>query len=154
MQRMIYLATIPAAFVAGLFVSHSIPLAWAQAPAPKISAQIIDLAAMTDAEIGPQVSGMGTLRSKLLVVTPGGTVAIQSGNVPKHYHLGSNEIQYVISGSGTFWLGNEQRQIHPGDLIIVPKGTVHAGNVATSGEFKVLAIKLPPQAPGDTHMVP
>ena len=88
MQRMIYLAAIPAAFVAGLFVSHSIPLAWALAPAPKISAQIIDLAAMTDAEIGPQVSGMGTLRTKLLVVTPGGTVAIQSGNVPKHYHLG------------------------------------------------------------------
>ena len=91
---------------------------------------------------------------RLLVATPGGTIAIQSGNVPKHYHIGSNEIQYVISGSGTFWLGNEQHQIHPGDLIIIPKGTVHAGNIATTGEFKVLAIKLPPQAPDDMHMVP
>ena len=97
---------------------------------------------------------MGTLRSKLLVVTPGGTIARQSGNVPKHYHLGSNEIQYVNSGSGTFWLGNEQHQIHPGDLNIVPKGTAHAGSVAISGEFKALAIKLPPQAPGDTGRTP
>ncbi|MGA9918622.1 MAG: cupin domain-containing protein, partial [Paraburkholderia sp.] len=40
------------------------------------------------------------------------------------------------------------------DLIIIPKGTVHAGAVATSGEFKVLSIKLPPQAPGDMQMVP
>jgi quercetin dioxygenase-like cupin family protein len=154
MRRLIYLAAIPASFAAGLFVSHSIPPAWAQAPATKVNAQIIDLTAMTDAEIGPQVPNMGTLRSKVLAVTPGGTIAIQTGNVPKHYHMGSNEIQYVISGSGTFWLGNEQHQIHPGDLIIIPKGTVHAGDVATSGEFKVLAIKLPPQAPGDTHMVP
>jgi quercetin dioxygenase-like cupin family protein len=154
MRRLIYLAAIPASFAVGLLVSHSIPLAWAQAPAMKVNAQIIDLAAMTDAEIGPQVPNSGTLRSKLLVVTPGGTVAIQSGNVPKHYHVGSNEIQYVISGSGTFWLGNEQHQIHPGDLIIIPKGTAHAGNVATSGEFKVLSIKLPPQAPDDKHLVP
>jgi mannose-6-phosphate isomerase-like protein (cupin superfamily) len=154
MRRLIYLAAIPASFVAGVFVSHSIPPTWAKAQALKVNAQIIDLAAMTDAEIGPQVPNLGTLRSKMLVVTPGGTIAIQSGNVPKHYHVGSNEIQYVISGSGTFWLGNEQHQIHPGDLIIIPKGTVHAGNVATSGEFKVLAIKLPPQAPGDLHRVP
>jgi quercetin dioxygenase-like cupin family protein len=154
MRRLIYLAAIPASFAAGLFVSHSIPPAWALPPVLKVNAQIIDLAAITDAEIGPQVPNMGTLRSKVLVVTPGGTIAIQSGNVPKHYHVGSNEIQYVISGSGTFWLGNEQHQIHPGDLIIIPKGTVHGGDVATSGEFKALAIKLPPQAPGDTHMVP
>jgi quercetin dioxygenase-like cupin family protein len=154
MRRLIYVAAIPAAFAAGLFVSRSIPPAWAQAPATKVSAQIIDVAAMTDAEIGPQAPNMGTRRSKLLVITPGGTIAIQSGNVPKHYHIGSEEIQYVISGSGTFWLGSEQHQIHPGDLIIIPKGTIHAGNIATSGEFKVLAIKLPPQAPDDMHMVP
>jgi mannose-6-phosphate isomerase-like protein (cupin superfamily) len=153
MRRLIYLAAIPAAFAAGLFASHTIPPALAQAPT-KISAQIIDVGAMTDAEIGPLTPNMGTRRSKLLVATPNGTIAIQAGDVPKHYHVGSNEIQYVISGSGTFWLGNVQRQIHPGDLIIIPKGTVHAGNIATSGEFKVLAIKLPPQASDDMHMVP
>ncbi len=154
MHRHLYLAAIPAAFVAGLFVSHLSTPARAQAPEGKLTAQIIDLRAMTDADIGAQVPNMGTLRSKGLVVTSNGTVAVQTGNVPKHIHTGSDEIQYVISGSGTFWLGNERRTIHPGDLIIVPKGTVHAGSEPTGEEFKVLSIKLPPQAQGDMHMVP
>jgi quercetin dioxygenase-like cupin family protein len=81
-------------------------------------------------------------------------MAVQTGNVPKHTHTDANEFQYVISGTGTFWLGDQQREVHPGDLIIIPKGTVHAGSVPSSGEFKVLAIKLPPQAPDDLHLVP
>jgi quercetin dioxygenase-like cupin family protein len=154
MHRHFYLAAIPAAFVAGLFVSHLSTPAQAQAPDGKLTAQIIDLMAMTNADIGAQIPNMGTLRSKGLVVTPNGTVAIQTGNVPKHIHMGSDEIQYVLSGTGTFWLGNEQRQIHPGDLIIIPRGTIHAGSEPSSGEFKVLSIKLPPQASGDMQMVP
>jgi len=97
---------------------------------------------------------MGTLRSKTLVTTPSGTVALQTGNVPKHMHMGSDEIQYVISGRGSFWIGDEKREIHAGELIILPKGTTHAGSEATNGEFKMLSIKLPPQAAGDMHMVP
>jgi len=154
MRRFIYLAALPAAFVAGMFASHLGSLAWAQSPDAPLTPQIIDLAAITDADLGAKVPNMGTLRSKGLVVTPNGTIAVQTGNVPKHTHRGSDEIQYVISGSGTFWLGNEQRQIHAGELIIIPKGTIHAGSEATSGEFKVLSIKLPPQAPGDMQMVP
>ena len=136
-----------------MFASHLGTLARAQASDVPLTAQIVDLAALTDADLGPQVPNMGTLRSKGLVVTPSGTVAVQTGNVPKHTHRDSDEIQYVISGSGTFWLGNEQRQIHAGDLITIPKGTVHAGSEPTSGEL-VISIKLPPQAPGDMQMVP
>ena len=39
------------------------------------------------------------------------------------------------------WVGDTQRSIKPGDLIIVPKGVHHAGTVATSGTFKAIAIK-------------
>jgi len=137
-----------------MFAAHLGTPAQAQTSNVPLTAQIIDLAALTDADLGAQIPNMGTLRSKGLVVTSNGTVAVQTGNVPKHTHMGSDEIQYVISGSGTFWLGNEQRSIHAGDLIIVPKGTAHAGSEATSGEFKVLSIKLPPQASGDMQMVP
>ena len=38
-------------------------------------------------------------------------------------------------------------------LIIIPKGTHHAGTEATSGRFKALAIKIPPQGPTDTTFV-
>lgn len=157
MHRYIYLAAIPAAFAAGVFVSQITGSAQAQAYAPSgggLSAQIIDLSAINDAELGNMIPNMGSLRTKTLVATPSGTIALQTGNVPKHMHMGSDEIQYVISGSGTFWLGDEKRQIHAGDLIIIPKGTTHAGSETSSGEFKVLSIKLPPQAPGDMHMEP
>lgn len=154
MRQYIYCAALPAAFVAGLFASHLGTPARAQTSNLPLTAQIIDLTAMANADLGAQIPNMGTLRSKGLVITPSGTIAVQTGNVPKHTHRDSDEIQYVISGSGTFWLGNVQRPIHPGDLIIIPKGTVHAGSAPASGEFKVLSIKLPPQAPGDIQMVP
>lgn len=153
MKRSTCVATISAAFIAGLLASHAMPSAQAQATGPVLAPQIIDLAAMTDADLTAPSPAFGTLRSKTLVVTSSGTIALQIGDVPKHTHTGSDEIQYVISGSGTFWLGDQERQVHPGDLIVIPKGTTHAGSHPTDGKFKTIAIKLPPQAAGDTHVV-
>jgi mannose-6-phosphate isomerase-like protein (cupin superfamily) len=96
---------------------------------------------------------IGSLRSQTLLGAPGATVAIQTGDAPKHFHQDSVEVQYVVEGSGKFWLGDTQRDVGPGDLIIIPKGTPHGGSVATSGRFKVLAIKAPPQGQGDLHVV-
>lgn len=107
---------------------------------------IIDLTVMTDAQIGAPVPHVWTLRSRFLIVTPQATIAIQSGNVPKHFHLGSNEIPYISSRSGSFWLGGMLKTEHPGDLMIIPKDTPHAGSLATASEFKAIAIKIPPQA--------
>lgn len=126
------------------------PAPVAQAPAP----QIIDLGKMTDAQIGPLVSHIGSLRTKTLVTQPSGTVAIQSGTVPKHTHAHSVEIQYIIAGHGKFWLGDKQYDVHPGDLIVIPENTVHGETSAKNSRFKVLAIKLPPQQAGDMHLVP
>ena len=155
MHRFVALSAVPIAFACGYLTAHTgLPPAHAQIPPATLAPQIINLVAMSNEDIGPQVPNMGTLRTKGLVATPQGTVAVQSGNVPKHYHTSADEIQYVISGRGTFWLGSEQREVGPGDLIIIPKGVAHAGSIATSGDFKALAIKLPPQAAGDTHMLP
>jgi len=130
-----------------------LPLAHAQAlsPAP-LQAQIIDVNALGENELGPIVPNTD-LRSKMLVVTDKATIAVQQGNVGKHYHSGSDEIQYIVEGTGTTWLGDTQRTIKPGDLIIIPRGTAHAGTVATSGRFKAIAIKIPPQVAGDTHFL-
>lgn len=158
MRQFMLWAAIPAAFVGGLLAAHTTPPAHAQAvataPAPALQPQIIDLGAMTDAEIGNLVPNLGTLRSRTLVVQPQGTIAVQSGDVPRHTHTDANEIQYVIAGSGTFWLGDQKRDIHAGDLIVIPKGTVHAGSISANDRLKVLAIKLPPQAATDFHLAP
>jgi quercetin dioxygenase-like cupin family protein len=160
MRRYVLLAALPVAFAAGVVSSHFVtfmPSAVAQGapltPSTPLTPQIIDVGAMTDEQIGKLVPNVGTLRSRTLVATQHGTVAVQSGNVPRHTHQDADEIQYVVSGSGTFWLGDQQREVHPGDLIVIPRGTVHAGSQNTNGEFKVLAIKLPPQAPSDIQWV-
>jgi mannose-6-phosphate isomerase-like protein (cupin superfamily) len=151
------LSLVAVAFVAGVFASRVLPDAVAQslptapAPAPLV-AQIIDVDALEGDVIGPIAPGT-ELRSKLLVNTANATVQVQQGNVGKHYHASSDEIQYILAGSGTMWLGDTQRQIKAGDLVVIPKGTNHAGTVASTGTFKAIAIKIPPQMAGDVHFV-
>ena len=48
----------------------------------------------------------------------------------------------------------QKPEVKPGDLIVIPRGTPHAGSRATTGRFRALAIKLPPQRPGDTVAAP
>lgn len=148
------------AFVAGLAVSpiarQLLPDAHAQASAPAaapaaLTPMIIDVAALKDADLG--TTSNPDLRSKGFVSTPNGTIAVQIGSVAKHFHATADEIQYIVEGTGTAWLGTEKREIRPGMLIIIPRGTHHAGNEATSGRFKAIAIKLPPQAANDTNFV-
>ena len=79
---------------------------------------------------------------------------MQIGVVVKHYHADANEVQYIIDGTGTEWLGDRQVALKPGVMLIIPKGKPHGGTVETSGHVKYLSIKTPPQAPDDLHPLP
>ncbi len=141
------------AFVAGAIAARQLPVAFAQAPiASPMETRIVDVTALEGEIIGPIVPTT-ELRSRLVLVTDQATIAVQQGNVAKHFHSTSDEVQYILSGSGTMWLGDTQRSIKAGDLIMIPKGVNHGGTIPASGTFKAIAIKLPPQAPGDTHFV-
>ncbi|UFN48779.1 cupin domain-containing protein [Roseomonas sp. OT10] len=152
-RRIRLCAGLAAAFAAGLLAPHLLPPAGAQPAGAAPTPRIVNLLSMTDEEIGPLVNNTD-LRSRLLVATPEGTVAVQSGNVFKHFHKDADEIQLILDGAGSFWLDDREVQIKPGDLIVIPRGTHHAGSRATTGRFRTLAIKLPPQRPDDTHPVP
>jgi mannose-6-phosphate isomerase-like protein (cupin superfamily) len=39
-------------------------------------------------------------------------------------------------------------------MIVIPKGTQHAGTKTDGRPFKAIAIKTPPQGPTDTVMMP
>jgi quercetin dioxygenase-like cupin family protein len=111
---------------------------------------IIHVPALASVDLPPPAPG-GAMQTKIVAVADGATVQVQLGTVGKHYHANSNEIQYVVQGQGKFWLGDSYRDVGPGDLIIIPKGTAHAG---TTTAFKAVAIKTPPQAHEDLHVVP
>jgi mannose-6-phosphate isomerase-like protein (cupin superfamily) len=141
---------VVAAFVAGIVAS---PLAGrmigeAHAEAAPLAPMMIDLAALKHGDL-PTTSNP-EMNARTLVVTDNATIGIQSGNVAKHMHPKTNEIQYIIEGSGAMWLGGERKEFKPGTLIIIPKGTAHGGTVVTSGPVKAIAIKIPPQPSDDT----
>jgi mannose-6-phosphate isomerase-like protein (cupin superfamily) len=137
------------AFGAGFMAAHlSTPAAAATMP---MTPQVIDVNA-----IGPDdlAAATGPVRAKTYVSQDGMTLGVQIGPAPKHYHADANEIQYVVSGEGTEWLGDKQVALRPGVLLIIPKGTPHGGTIETAGHVKLIAIKTPPQAPDDTHLLP
>jgi mannose-6-phosphate isomerase-like protein (cupin superfamily) len=161
-MRLVHALPATLAFIAGLAVSplaeRLLPEAHAQAAAASAPAapgalvpMILDVAALKDADLNATPNP--DLRSKGFVTTPNATLAVQMGNVAKHFHSNTDEIQYIVEGTGTAWLGSEKREIRPGMLIVIPRGTHHAGTEAVSGRFKAIAIKIPPQDPKDTTFV-
>ena len=95
----------------------------------------------------------GGMRNKMFVSADGATISIQDGSPPKHMHANANEIQYILEGTGTIWLGDKEVTVKPGDLVVIPKGTPHGGTKPDGRTIKAIAIKTPPQAPDDTKLL-
>ena len=138
-----------AGLVASPFAEHAFTDAHAQA-AP-LAPAMIDLIATQHADLpttpNPEMNARG------LVTTENATIGIQSGNVAKHIHPKTDEIQYIVEGSGAMWLGGERKEFKAGTLIVIPKGTAHGGTLVTSGPVKAIAIKIPPQPKDDVVFV-
>jgi quercetin dioxygenase-like cupin family protein len=145
MNRTIFALSVATAFAAGCGVTHLLRPALA---AENIMAQVISTGDLKDDALGQPNAG-GT-RSKMFVSADGATISVQNGTVPKHMHPNTNEMQYILEGTGTIWLGDKQVTVKPGDLVVIPKGTAHGG---TSAPLKAIAIKTPPQAPDDTKLL-
>ena len=150
MNRIVATVSIAAAFTAGCFVSRMLPPtpAWAS---EEITAQVIHVPELTGDALGP-ASSTG-FRSKMFVKADGATISVQDGNVPKHMHPNTNEIQYILEGTGTVWLGDKEVKVKPGDMIVIPKGTPHAGTKPDGRQFQALALPPPPQPANDTKML-
>jgi mannose-6-phosphate isomerase-like protein (cupin superfamily) len=144
---------VAAAFVAGIFASPlaSRMTASSRAEGAPLTPAMIDLVGIKHGDL-PSTSNP-EMNSKALVVTDNATIGIQSGNVAKHIHAKTDEIQYIIEGSGEMWLGGERKAFKPGTLIVIPKGTAHGGTLVTSGPVKAIAIKIPPQPKDDVTFV-
>ena len=151
MNRAVFLGSVTLAFVTGAVATRTLPPSEAQAQAPALTPMVIHIPDLAGDKLS-MPSGTG-MRNKALVIQDGMTLAVQHGPVPKHYHANAHEIQYYLEGTGSIWLGDKEVQIKPGDLVIIPKGTVHGGTKTNGDHFKAIAIKTPPQAPDDVKLV-
>jgi mannose-6-phosphate isomerase-like protein (cupin superfamily) len=148
MNRTVFTMSVAVAFAAGCGVTHLLRPALA---AETITAQIIHTGDLNGDQLGS--ANAGGMHSKMYVSADGATISIQDGNVGKHMHPNTNEIQYILDGTGTIWLGDKQVTVKPGDLVVIPKGTPHGGTKPDGRTLKAIAIKTPPQAPDDTKML-
>jgi mannose-6-phosphate isomerase-like protein (cupin superfamily) len=145
--------SVAAAFAAGFLISPLTTrmVAPARAEGATLAPAMIDLVSIKHGDL-PSTANP-EMNAKVLVVTENATIGIQSGNVAKHIHAKTDEIQYIIEGSGEMWLGGERKAFKPGTLIVIPKGTAHGGTLVTSGPVKAIAIKIPPQPKDDVTFV-
>lgn len=68
-----------------------------------------------------------------------------------HIHRKSQEIYYILEGSGTMRLGGEAMNIEAGDAILILPGTPHSVKAASS--VRILCICSPPYSHEDTEML-
>jgi mannose-6-phosphate isomerase-like protein (cupin superfamily) len=148
MNRIATTLSIAAAFAAGCGVTHMMQPA--SAAAENITAQVIHTGELEGDALSPAAAN--GMRNKQFVAVDGATIAIQDGNPPKHLHPNANEIQYILEGTGTIWLGDKEVRVKPGDLVIIPHGTPHGGTKPDGRTIKAIAIKSPPQTPDDSKL--
>jgi len=81
------------------------------------------------------------------------TVIWIKSEVKPHYHANHSEQVLVIEGEGQMLLGHQTFFVKPGDLIYIPKGTIHALRVTSKLPMKVLSIQTPQFDGSDRVMV-
>jgi mannose-6-phosphate isomerase-like protein (cupin superfamily) len=74
---------------------------------------------------------------------------------PPHYHVGSDEYLYVLSGRGTFWMGDSSNgaEFSPGNLLFFKKKTIHALPEILEAPVVFLSFDTPRRDPKDIIFV-
>jgi mannose-6-phosphate isomerase-like protein (cupin superfamily) len=74
---------------------------------------------------------------------------------PAHYHNGSDEYLYILSGRGTFWMGSPENgaEFAPGDLLFFKRRIVHAMPKIFEGPVVFFAVDAPRRDPKDVIFV-
>lgn len=74
------------------------------------------------------------------------------GPFRKHLHATHDEIGYVLSGTGTVYIGNVSRPVRPGDVWIIPANTPHWAVFETE-PVQVLFVSAPQDDPDNPDRV-
>ncbi len=70
-----------------------------------------------------------------------------------HYHSKTEEIYYILSGQARMTLGDESREVEPGDAVAIPPGQTHTIRNTGAAPLCFLCCCAPPYEHDDTVMV-
>jgi mannose-6-phosphate isomerase-like protein (cupin superfamily) len=78
---------------------------------------------------------------------------VEPGQVTEaHLHRTSQEVYYVLEGTGTMQMDGEAFGVGSGDAILIKPGTVHDIVNTGGGVLRILCVCSPPYAHGDTKL--
>jgi mannose-6-phosphate isomerase-like protein (cupin superfamily) len=67
----------------------------------------------------------------------------------RHYHRLSEEFYYLLEGCGLMEIDGEEREIGPGDAVLIPAGAWH--QIRATEALRFLCCCAPPYAHEDTY---
>jgi quercetin dioxygenase-like cupin family protein len=85
--------------------------------------------------IAAQTGGDFSLMERTL--PPGGRTP------PAHRHTNCSEAFFVLDGTVSFWLDGDQLTGHPGDFLLVPRGSGHTFGNLSESEARLLVLHAP-----------
>ena len=68
----------------------------------------------------------------------------------RHYHGDSEEMYYLVEGSGEMELDGERAAVSAGDAILIPPGAWHQIRAGETGPLRLLCACAPPYRHEDT----
>src|SRR3954451_10888345 len=94
--------------------------------------------------------GSLSIRFVLEAETSGGSATAFECEVPAnavmsaaHSHDGFEETNYGVAGVTTFTVDGELRELHPGEVVFIPRGVIHAFENRSDGDATLLAVVTP-----------
>lgn len=69
----------------------------------------------------------------------------------RHYHRLSEEFYYLLAGRGLMEIDGEEREVGPGDAILIPAGAWH--QIEALEELQFLCCCAPPYVHDDTYLL-
>lgn len=74
----------------------------------------------------------------------------QGGATERHYHRVSEEIYFILDGTGTMEIGGTERTVGPGDALLIPPGEWHQIRCGVHSGIRFLCCCAPPYSHEDT----
>src|SRR5262245_10603182 len=68
----------------------------------------------------------------------------------RHYHAASEELYYLLGGTGVMEVDGERAAVEPGDAVLIPPGAWHQITADASGPVRFLCCCAPPYRDEDT----
>jgi mannose-6-phosphate isomerase-like protein (cupin superfamily) len=137
-------AALVVTFLAGALAHSLVATVYADEMA-KAQAQIFHVLDIPSASIQTVVPGVKV--KDLTHASSGDVGVVEITNVPRHRHNHTDEVFYVVSGTGTATLGNDRYDLKTGDLVVLPRGTPH--DFKSAAGFRVVGIRYPMDDPKD-----